>query len=189
MSCSTCNSVTADCRVDLPRISTLDSRGDECATVPGKIGDLGSKVFVTPYNVTYYRPGVTVREFNGPDLRLPQKRTFLGPEFYNSGCATLYGNSRFNIGPNTADTEAAGSRAMFEYSFAPQPYFQGNRVDCTNAGAKCASPNSALGWMLLPDGNLMWQQQSQNAVTGFCGAQAPLAARGNSSLMLPPAQQ
>lgn len=168
---SSCSDVTKDCRVNLPRISTLDTPGGECAVVPGKIGDLGSSKIVTPYGVTYYRPGVTVREFNHPSLRLPQKREFLGPEFYNSGCATLYGNSRFQQGPNSALSDADATQAMFNYNFRAQPFFQGNTASCYNAGAKGPSPNSALGWMTDRNGALLWQANNNEALVAACQAQ------------------
>ena len=175
---SSCSDVKSDCRVDLPRISTYGSKGQECSIVPGKIGDLGSKMYTTPYNVVYYRPGVTVREFNHAGLRLPQKREFLGPEFFNSGCATLYGNNRFNQGPNTATSDSMGTQAMFDYNFATQPYYQGNNFDCYNAGAKCVSPNSALGWMLGKDNQLLWKSQNQSGeAQKICGSQPSLAQK------------
>ena len=165
---SLCSDVTKDCRVDLKRISTLDSKGGECAIEPGKIGDLGSSKLTTPYGVTYYRPGVTVREFNHAELRLPQKREFLGPEFFNTGCATLYGNSRFNQGPNSATTDSAASLAMYDYVFSPRPYFEGNNASCYNAGVKCMSPNSALGWMQDKNGNLLWQTTNKDILNAAC---------------------
>jgi hypothetical protein len=165
---SVCHSLPGDCRTDAPRISTPDQKGGECAIVPGKIGDLGSKVFVTPYNVTYQRPGVTVREFNHAGLRLPQKREFLGPEFFNAGCATLYGNSRFGGGESSAHDSMA-TEAMFDYNFSAQPYYTGNNFPCENAGAKCASANSALGWMLNKNGQLLWQSQDAAAANQRCG--------------------
>ena len=158
-----CMDLEKDCRVDMKRISTLDSKGGECAIVPGRIGDLGSSKVVTPYGVTYYRPGVAVREFNGPELRLPQKREFLGPEFFNSGCATMYGNNRFQSGPNSAATDSAATQAMFNYSFAPRPYFEGNAASCYDAGAKCMGPNSALGWMMDKSGKLLWQNTDSSS--------------------------
>ena len=167
---SSCSDVTKDCRVDLKRISTLDTPGGECAVVPGKIGDLGSSKIVTPYGVTYYRPGVTVREFNHAELRLPQKRAFLGPEFFNSGCATLYGNSRFQQGPNSAVTDSLATQAMFDYNFGSQPFSQGNAVACYNAGMKGPSPNSALGWMTDQSGNLLWQSTDKDALAAACQA-------------------
>jgi hypothetical protein len=155
----------------MPRISTLDQQGGECAIVPGKIGELGSQKMVTPYGVTYYRPGVTVREFNGPELRLPQKRAFLGPEFFNSGCATLYGNSRFNSGPNSALTDQAATQSMFNYTFSPRPYFEGNNASCYNAGVKCVGPNGALGWMMNKEGNLLWQATNAEELNLTCAKQ------------------
>jgi hypothetical protein len=161
--CSLCNDVRADCRVDLPRIG-----GGECAIDPGKIGDLGSKVYINQNNVIYQRRGVVVREFNHEGLRLPQKREFLGPEFFNSGCATLYGNSRFTQGPNSATTDPAYTLAMFNHNFAPRPYYEGNDVNCVNAGAKCISPNSALGWMLDQHETPLWMSQIQKDSTLTC---------------------
>ena len=172
-----CHDVKSDCRVDLPRISTMSSPGGECVIERGKIGDLGSKVFVTPEGVTYYRPGVTIREFNHAGLRLPQKRTFLGPEFFDSGCATLYGSNRFNDGPSSANSDSAATEAMFNYTFAPRPYYEGNSFNCVQAGAKCDSPNSALGWMLTPSGEVMWRVNIQDQLNGAKGAQC----RGGAS--------
>jgi hypothetical protein len=167
-----CHSVTGDCRTMAPRISTMSEPGGECVIEKGKIGDLGSEVFVTPDNVVYYHNGVTVREFNHAGLRLPQKRTFLGPEFYDSGCATMYGNSRFNPGePSSAQSDSAATEAMFNYVFAPQPYFEGNNVDCTTALSKCQGPNSALGWMMDSNGQLLWKKNVQSEKSNSkCGA-------------------
>jgi hypothetical protein len=167
---SLCHEVKSDCRVDLPRISTMSTPGGECVIERGKIGDLGSKVYVTPDDVTYYRPGVTIREFNHAGLRLPQKRTFLGPEFFDSGCATLYGSNRFNNGPSSTN-ESLATESMFNYSFAPRPYYEGNDFSCVSAGSKCASVNSALGWMLNSDGQVLWKVNVQNDLNGAKTAQ------------------
>ena len=164
-----CSGISGDCRTNAPRISTMDSQGGECIVEQGRIGDLGSKTFTTPYNVVYQRPGVTVREFNHAGLRLPQKREFLGPEFFNSGCATLYGNSRFGGGPSSA-TESSQTEAMFDYNFAPHSYFEGNDADCSCTLAKCNSlPNTAQGWMLNKNGDLLWQAAERNAAQPRCG--------------------
>ena len=167
---SSCSDVTKDCQVDLGRIGMMGSSGAECAIDAGKIGDLGSSKTITPYGVTYYRPGVTIREFNHGELRLPQKREFLGPEFYNSGCATLYGNSRFNKGPNSANTDSNATMAMYDYVFSSSPYFEGNSASCYDAGVKCTGPNSALGWMMDPAGNLLWKSTNENVMNATCGS-------------------
>jgi hypothetical protein len=165
---SACSDVTKDCQVDMGRIGMMGFNGAECAIDPGKIGDLGSSKIITPYGVTYYRPGISIREFNHGDLRLPQKREFLGPEFFNSGCATLYGNSRFNQGPNSATTDSKSTTAMYDFVFSSSPYFEGNHASCYDAGVKCAGPNSALGWMMDPAGTLLWQ--SANQLSFNCGS-------------------
>ena len=172
-SCSLCTDIQGECRVNLPRINTMHTKGGECSIDTDVIGDIGSKTYVTPYNVVYQRPGVTIREFNPQSLRLPQKRTFLGPDFFNSGCVGLYGNSRWESGPSSAEEDAANSatRMMYDYSFQTRPYFEGNNVDCATAGAKCAGPNSALGWMLNPAGMPFWMEQNKANVTAVCQAQ------------------
>lgn len=157
--------------MDLPRITTPEAVGQETAIVPGKIGDLGSSKTVSPYGVVYYRPGVTVREFNHADLRLPQKREFLGPEFFNGGCATLYANGRLASGPSSATTDTAATSSMLDRMFASQPYFEGNQASCYNAGVKGNSPNSALGWMMDKDRNLLWEAKSPDAVRLVCQGQ------------------
>jgi hypothetical protein len=176
-----CYDVAADCRVDLPRISTMDTKGGECSIDGSVIGDLGSKTYVSPYNVVYQRPGVTIREFNHAGLRLPQKRTFLGPEFFNSGCATLYGNSRFNGGPSSAMTDNSSVQAMFDFNFAPRPYFDGdgNNYPCFCAGSKgCGNLSSSfLGWEMDSTGTPIWKSKQQNAAQIKCGSQVPMQAQ------------
>ena len=163
-----CSDVSKYCRVNLPRISTMDTPGGECIIERGKLGDLGSKKFVTPENVTYYQPGVTIQEFNHQELRLPQKRSFLGPEFFNSGCATLYGDSRFDNGPNSALSDNQSTTAMFDYNFAPQAYYDTNNINCSTAGVKCAGPNSALGWTLDANGTPYWMSKANSAGSSVC---------------------
>lgn len=167
---SLCTDVKPQCRVDLPRISTPGHPGGECALVPGKIGDLQSKKYVTPYNVVYHRPGTTVRNWNHRGLKLPQKQDYLAPIFYDSGCSTFYGNSKLTQGPNSATSVSPGSQAMYDAMFQPMgdahgPYFQGNHpyCNCGGCGGQCLSPNTSLGWAINKDGKLNWVAQAEKA--------------------------
>ena len=162
---SQCNGLPPLARVDMPRISTMDEIGGECVDLPGRIGSLNSRTFVTPYNVTYYEPGVIVREFNHRALRLPQMREFLGPEFFNPGCATLYGNAKFDPNlPNSATNLAPETQQMYESLWAPQLYFEGNKPPCDCNGIKCDSPNGPNGWRFTSSGDVAWQTKQGNQV-------------------------
>lgn len=155
-----CNGLPPTCRVDMPRISTWSEKGGECADIPGKRGSLNQKTYVTPYGVTYYEPGVTVSEFNHRALRLPQKRDFLGAEFYNAGCATLYGRSNFDPSlPNSARNLNTESEEMYQSLWMPQPYFTTNNPPCECNGIKCDSYNGPKGWVMDKNGVLAWQKQ------------------------------
>ncbi len=142
----------------MPKISTWDNPGNECVIVPGKIGDLGTKRFITPDNVEFVQNGVTVREFNHRALRLPQKRPFLGPEFFNSGCATLYGTVGYDT--NMADVNPAVTANMFNNVFASQGFFEGNNPAPCCTGVKAASSNSALGYARDDKGQLLWTKNN-----------------------------
>jgi hypothetical protein len=150
-----CTESHPTCRVNLPRL------GQECVNVPGRIGTLQGHTYVTPNNVIYNEPGTTIREFNPRDLRLPQKRAFLGPEVFNGGCATLYSNSNFNPeDPNSATSLSGPSNHMFNSMWTPMPYGQGNHAPCQCACTKCDGPNSAVGWMKTKNGKLKWEERA-----------------------------
>lgn len=155
-------------RVRLPTLNDTKVKGELCTSSPG-IGDLGSKTLVGTNNVVYQRPGLTVRDFNGSNLRLPQKREFLGPEVFNQGCVGLYGSSQFNTNdPATSVLDDKNEAHMFDYYFQSQPYFEGNHFSCSNAGVKEAGTNSALGYMKDKNGNLLWQSQNEKAIMEYC---------------------
>jgi len=158
---SICADFKPQCRVDLPRISTPGHPGGECALVPGKIGDIGSKKYVTPYNVIYHEPGTIIRNWNHRGLRLPQKQAYLAPEFYNSGCSTLYGSSKFDNGPNSATSNSASTNAMYDTMFSSMPYNEGNNVSCAcGSCGTCKGYNSSAGWMVEKNGKLAWENQA-----------------------------
>lgn len=155
-----CHSSQPICRVDMPRISTMSDIGEECVQVPGMVGSLQSQVFTTPYNVTYRRPGVVIREFNPRSLRLPQKRPFLGPEIFNSGCATLYSNDHFHPErPLSHRNVSSATQHMYDTLWNDPGLFQGNNPPTNCACSKCDGPTSVLGWRMDSDGELVWKKK------------------------------
>lgn len=118
--------VVADCKVDIGHVSTPGfPNGSEHVLVPGKIGDFGSQTYIADNNVVYRRNGVTIREFNHKDLRLPQKRTFLGPEIYNQGCMGLYGRSSCDVVAKPAD-DGPRAKEMWDYLFSGSGIYVGS---------------------------------------------------------------
>lgn len=153
---SLCQNVKPKCRVDLPRISTSDQPGGECAIVPGKIGDMNTKIFTTPHNVIYTRPGVVIRNWNHRGLRLAQKQDYLTPEFFNSGCSTFYGNCHLNEGPNSSQNLSPMTQSMYDSMFSSYDQSQGNNAS-SNCGGCCGrsqSYNDQNGWMVNNHGKL-----------------------------------
>lgn len=148
------------CRVQLPVISTWERPGDETVIEHGKIGDLGSKTYISPNNVIYQQPGVTIREFNHRGLNWHQKKEHLGPEFFNTGCATLYGNSLHDHGPNTT-VDDKKTQDMFNYYFSSVEAFRGNNPWIGNAGVKHSTMNSANGWHVEKNGELIWEKENK----------------------------
>lgn len=152
-----CTGLPPTCRVDLPRVSTFSDRGGECVDLPGKVGSLQRHTYVTPENVIYYSPGTTLREFNGPSLRLPQKQDFLFPYVFNGGCSTLTTKQPFAPGaPNSATNLSSSSQNFYASQWAPMRLFEGNAASCNCSGIKCDSPNGTVGWMLDKNGNPLW---------------------------------
>jgi hypothetical protein len=124
-------------------ISTPENpHGGECVIDANKIGDLGSTKQVTSRGVIYYNPGVTVREFNHQELRLPQKRTFLGPEFYHSGCTTRYGSTRVDNFPNSAENISENTLKMFDQAFESHDHAITQDFCTSCAGPKYGTPNA-----------------------------------------------
>jgi len=91
------------------------------------------------------------------NLLPPQRRTFLFPAMYNSGCETLYCNNTAQC-PNTSRaTTSPATRQMFDVMFGSyDPYGQVNGTSTACSGVKCNSPNGTNGWRYGADGRPMW---------------------------------
>ena len=150
------------CRVDLPRISTMSEPGEECVIVPGMIGVLQRQTYITPYNTMYEKPGAIIREFNHRGLRLPQKRPFLGPEVFNSGCAPLYSTNQFRPDrPSSVQNMAPATKRMYDTLWNEPFLFHGNDPPLNCACSTCDGPNSTVGWKMDREGELLWRKRME----------------------------
>ena len=125
---------------------------------PGRI-HRGFSSFTTPEGVQYHTPGMTVSNFNG-SLRLPQKRTFLGPEYYNGGCYQMFCKDAAACTGQSARLSQASpaENALFEAAFeSPHEPFTGNDAPPQCSTAKCGSYSSVTGWETNGT-SFRWQQ-------------------------------
>lgn len=138
------------CRVLTPTISVPGDdpkSGNECVIETDRVGDVGSRRQETSAGVIYYRPGMVIREFNHRNLRVPQMRDWLGPQYFYSGCVTRYGNSSVQKGcgqPSEAITEE--TQNMYDHLFTSQDYGIATKSCTECAGVKNGTLNSYTGY-------------------------------------------
>lgn len=124
---------------------------------PGTI-HRGFETHVTPYGVVYQQNGMTVSDFNR-NLRLPQKRTFLGPEYFNGGCFSLYCKDSAQCPNSRLATPSPQTEALFQAAFdTPFDPATGNNAPPPCFGGNCNSYNSVTGWEITSSGKLRWQE-------------------------------
>jgi hypothetical protein len=118
----------------------------------------GGGKFTTPQGITYRMNGMTVSDYNR-GLCQPQMRTFLGPEYFNSGCSSLYCRDKQTC-PNSKMASGCNQTGdMMSYLFESQADFIGNDAPppCFG-GSKCGGYGSVVGWETNPNGpGLKWQ--------------------------------
>lgn len=118
----------------------------------------GFLTHTTSAGVQYHYPGMTSVNFNS-ELRLPQRRPFLGPEYYNGGCFQLYSNDASQC-PSASRLAQTSPRtnAMFEAAFQrPFEPFTGNDAPPSCQGPKYGTYNSVSGWQ-TNGSSLQWQK-------------------------------
>lgn len=151
MSCNTNGPV--HCRVDVWQTSG-------CNVEAGKVGAVQAKTYVTPYDVIYPFNGTIMREFNHDGLRLPQKREFLGPQYFGGGCSALYGSSEYDSVPGVTKSHHDLNNMPYVNAFVHEKIYEGNNPPpCISNCSKCDtnSPNSVHGWVLSATGKPLWQ--------------------------------
>lgn len=120
---------------------------------------LGEQTYVTPSGVRYMRPGMTVSDFN-QRLRLPQRRTFLGPEYFNGGCVTPYCKDSTQCPESTQATVSPRTNSLFAAAFDTPFDFTGNDAPPQCFQGVCSGYNSVVGWETAPTGELRWQSKT-----------------------------
>jgi len=131
----------------------------------------GSQNYTNPGGVTFHTYGMTVQDYNA-GLRQPQMRTFLGPEYFNSGCSSLYCKDSALCQQSKMAQGCQRSDDMFTYLFAHQSDFTGNNAPQSVAiGSKCSGYNSVKGWELSSTNptQLKWQA-APDAFAAGCSA-------------------
>ena len=118
----------------------------------------GSQVYTNPSGVVYRTGGMIVQDSNR-GLRLPQQRSFLSPEYYNSGCTSLYCKDA-QMCPGSVSAQTCDRTSdMMSFLFETQSDHTGNNAppSCFGGG-KCSGYDSTLGWQLSnKPGALQWE--------------------------------
>lgn len=118
----------------------------------------GSQTYTDPYNVTSHVYGMTVQNYN-EGLRQPQMRTFLGPEYFNAGCTSLYCKDSQMCPSSVPAQSCERSNDMFAYLFEQQSNFTGSNPPPACFGGKCSGYDSTVGWSVSKQNptKLQWQ--------------------------------
>lgn len=118
---------------------------------------LGFHKTVSPNGVIYHHGGSINVDFNN-NLRLHQRRTFLGPDFFNSGCLSYNCRDKNKCPGQELAEIAPETQQMFNHAFNSNDPFVRNDVSRECVGVKCNSYNSVSGWMTT-DGKYNWHNQ------------------------------
>lgn len=137
------------CRVELTHPSTVIGKN--------KI-QRGGCDRVNPFGVRYQSCGTISVDFNA-GLRVPQKRPFLGPAYFNGGCLTTWGkdSTQFPHSVPAVPSERT-NRMLTELYDTPFAAHTGNDAPPACAIAKGNTYNSVLGWQTNKN-TLRWESQ------------------------------
>lgn len=130
------------CRVEMPLVVPPST-----CTLPGGI----------QYNIQ----GMTVFPQN-QTLRVAQRRPWLEPEFYNSGCAPMYCKDQVQCPLGKIATESPKTRALLDAAFSSNCPFTGNDASPACFQGKCGTYNSTSGWEVTQDQKLRWQTRNDS---------------------------
>jgi len=118
----------------------------------------GSQNYTNPGGIVYHQYGATMQDYN-QGLRMPQMRTFLGPEIFNGGCVDLYCKDSTVCPHQRIATSSVVTNTMFDNVFAPQCDFTGNNAPPPCFAGKCSGYDSTVGWQIGANGKVQWQQE------------------------------
>lgn len=127
----------------------------------------GGQKYTTPSGITYRINGMTITQ---PDkgLRMPQMRSFLAPEYYNSGCSSLYCKDAQMCPSSVTIQSDHENNDMMNFLFESHSDFTGNDAppQCFAGGDKYSGYNSVRGWQTSGlSSQMQWQSGS---VQGGC---------------------
>jgi hypothetical protein len=147
-----------NCRVNYPhtcQIKSLNKWGKDFKTTEHY------------YDVRGYQNGMYIyRPEDG--LRVPQRRPFLTPEYYDGGCYQWYCPRKELCPRGKLAGPSAQEEDMFNYMFASTDPFENNNCLANCAGVKGMSENSTCGW-IVPEGSNQFYWQIEAEKTGNVG--------------------
>jgi hypothetical protein len=141
-----------NCRVNYPHtceIQSLNKWGKDFSTTDKY------------YDITGYNNGMYIyRPEDG--LRVPQRRSFLTPEYYDSGCYNWYCNRKEECPQGTLSGPTEQENQMFDYMFSSTDMFDSNSCLSQCAGIKGTGASSTCGY-LVPEGSdqFLWQIEAE----------------------------
>lgn len=134
---------------------------------------------ITENGVTMYNHGMIISK-PGDGLTVYQRRSFIEPEYYNSGCSSLYCQDRLSCPEGKLSMPTKQENEMFDYFFAStDPFITNNEMPRSCAGINEGNINSYSGWMVPPNQTTpVWMLNAQkNGNVGTC------APAGNNNMM------
>lgn len=107
---------------------------------------------------TYYDHGILRLDQNPNNLRPYQMRSYVVPDFFNSGCTPLYCQGSEHIYPTGQSacngmnrTSSWNNKALDPFFASRDPYIS-NSVPSSAVCAKGVTGNSTAGWLSFRDG-------------------------------------
>lgn len=142
-----------------PHTCRVEVQPLEPACAHSRMWQSGGGEFTAANGVHYVMNGMTVLRYN-EGLTLAQSRGYLFPQYFNTGCSTLYCKDGTMCPNSTPVKSNPTTTSMLDYLFENHSDFTGNSAppgDCS----KGTSYSSTRGWEL--QGNrLKWQLDNDN---------------------------
>ena len=150
----------SNCRVDKP---------NDCQVLGMNKWGRGFGVHKKYKDIKYYQNGMQIyRPEDG--LTIYQRRDFLTPEYYDSGCMEPFCPQKRVCPDGKLAGETPQETNMFDYFFASTDPFilNGGPINCV--GIKDSTANAYLGWYVKPGSNKpVWMENAQRqGVVGTC---------------------
>ena len=150
----------------LSQINCRVNRPNQCTPVSLNRWDKGGSQSTKYKDIRFYNHGMQIyRPEDG--LRVPQRRSFLSPEYFDSGCLRPYCQQKANCPAGTFSGPTQREEKMFDYYFESRDPYEGNNGPMNCVGIKGDSINSFAGWAVPPGENqTVWMLNAQ--AVGSC---------------------